>query len=485
MGKFNIGSFAASLNETVSKLDTNTEPQLQYIDIDQLDAHNANFYDVSNLDTLADSIAMDGLQQPLVVTPGQDGRYTVISGHRRRAAIRKLVEEEGREDLRRVPCLVRVYQSQALAELQLIMANSTARVLSSAEVMHQAKRMEDLLYQLKEEGYSFPGRMRAQVAEACQVSESKLARLKVIRDKLIDPWMDKFEAGQISEDVAYTIAKQREDYQEGLDTIFAHGKYSPSKESVNARLDQLEKISSIECAGGAACANRERMIERTAKSSSAYWATCKGCCVSCVNRSTCEHVCPMVEEQVAQEAKARQLELEEAKAKREEREAQRAAEEVAEAERNRKRWQRLGQELERVVISLDEFASIIMTSDTESLGQLLDGTLPDDRHVWDFNDEMASYGVFSELAENGVSIDYVLTGKRAEVSQDSQWQQGTPTENGYYFCIKRGSNGAWLYWWQDDHWEQAEAICPAYICVDLWAPAPIIPGWRAWEREEV
>lgn len=136
MGKFNIGSFAASLNETVSKLDTNKEPQLQYIDIDQLDAHNANFYDVSNLDTLADSIAMDGLQQPLVVTPGQDGRYTVISGHRRRAAIRKLVEEEGREDLRRVPCLVRVYQSQALAELQLIMANSTARVLTSAEVMH-------------------------------------------------------------------------------------------------------------------------------------------------------------------------------------------------------------------------------------------------------------------------------------------------------------------------------------------------------------
>lgn len=193
----------------------------------------------------------------------------------------------------------------------------------------------------------------------------------------------------------------------------------------------------------------------------------------------------MVQEQVAQEAQARQLELEEERAKREEREAQRAAEEVAEAERNRKRWQRLGQELERVGISLDEFASIIMTSDTESLGQLLDGTLPDDRHVWDFNDEMASYGVFSELAENGVSIDYVLTGKRAEVSQDSQWQQGTPTENGYYFCIKRWSNWAGLYWWQDDHWEQAAAICTAYICVDLWAPAPIIPGWRAWEREEV
>lgn len=74
MAKFDIGSFAASLSETVSKLDTNAEPQLQYIDIDLLDANEANFYDVSNLDTLADSIAMEGLDQPLVVTPGDGGR---------------------------------------------------------------------------------------------------------------------------------------------------------------------------------------------------------------------------------------------------------------------------------------------------------------------------------------------------------------------------------------------------------------------------
>ena len=417
MAKFDIGSFAASLNETVSKLDTNEEPQLRYVDIDLLDANEANFYDVSKLDTLADSIAMDGLQQPLVVTPGQDGRYTVISGHRRRAALRKLVEEDGREDLRRVPCLVKSYQSQALAELQLIMANSTARVLTSAEVMHQAQRMEELLYQLKEEGYSFPGRMRAQVAEACQVSESKLARLKVIRDKLIDPWMAKFEAGEVSEDVAYTIAQMGQDYQISLDKIFSEPRcYGPTKNTVEGYRLRLDEIAAIECAHGSVCTNRERMIEHTAKQASPYWGQCKTCCASCNSRSVCEHVCPMVEEQVAQEAKARQLKLEEAKAKRKDEDARRAAEQDAEAECNRKRWRRLGQELERVGISLDEFASIIMTSDTESLGQLLDGTLPDDRHVWNFDDEMASYGLFSELAENGVSIDYVMTGKKLEES---------------------------------------------------------------------
>lgn len=408
MGKFDIGSFAASLNETVSKLDTSAEPQLQYIDIDQLDAHNANFYDVSNLDTLADSIAVDGLQQPLVVTPGQDGRYTVISGHRRRAAIRKLVEEDSREDLRRVPCLVRVYQSQALAELQLIMANSTARVLTSAEVMHQAQRMEKLLYQLKEEGYSFPGRMRDQVAEACQVSASKLARLKVIRDRLIAPWIDRFEAGEISEDVAYTIAKMGQDYQVSLAEMFDARGYGVTKNHVEGYRLRLDEIAAIECVRGSACTNRERMIEHTGKSASPYWGTCKTCCASCVSRSTCEHVCPMVEEQVAQEAKARQLELEEDRTKREE-------EELSFYATNCHRWKRLGQEMERVGVSRDELASMIMTTDTDTLGQLLDGTFPYGKHVWDFTDEMA-FGVYDDLAEHGVSIDYVLTGKKPEES---------------------------------------------------------------------
>lgn len=423
MAKFDIGSFAASLNETVSKLDTNEEPQLRYVDIDLLDANEANFYNVSKLDTLADSIAMDGLQQPLVVTAGEGGRYTVLSGHRRRAAIRKLVEEDSREDLRRVPCLVRAYKSQALAELQLIMANSTARVLTSAEVMHQAQRMEELLYQLKEEGYSFPGRMRDQVAEACQVSASKLARLKVIRDKLIDPWMDKFEAGKISEDGAYTVAQMKRDYQESLWVICGEKEYPPSKNAIEAYRLQLDEISAIECIHGSACTNRHQMVQHIAWVESPYWSPCKGCCTSCVTRSNCKHVCPMVEEQVAMEAKARQLELEEAKAKREEEAAKRAAEEVAKAECNRKRWQRLGEELERLGVTKEEAAVNIWGAERsdlqEALVRSLAGDVPEEFVSGlesDLEEELCDSYMVLDLANAGVSLDYVLTGKRAEVS---------------------------------------------------------------------
>lgn len=210
MSKFQIGDFAKSVGAAVSKLDTSE--QLQYLDIDLLDANEANFYELSNLQPLADSIAMDGLQQPLVVTPEENGRYKVLSGHRRRAAIRLLLEES--EDplpkLRSVPCLVRRYKSQHLAELQLILANSTARELTSAEKMRQAERIEMLLYQLKEEGYQFPGRMRDQVAAACNVSAPKLARLKVIREHLIPEYMVAFEANRLPEQTAYALARMQD-----------------------------------------------------------------------------------------------------------------------------------------------------------------------------------------------------------------------------------------------------------------------------------
>ena len=318
MAKFDIGSFAASLNETVSKLDTSAEPQLQYIDIDLLDAHKANFYDVSKLDTLADSIAMDGLQQPIVVTAGDGGRYTVLSGHRRRAAIRKLVEEDGREDLRRVPCLVRVYKSQALAELQLIMANSTARVLNSAEVMHQAKRMEELLYQLKEEGYSFPGRMRDQVAEACHVSASKLARLKVINARLCSEYMELFNQDKLPEQVAYGLSKLPQDFQR---RIFGATKGYPVA-SVVEQLTTAYKNGArwepcLTCPDGKACARGDVFLRHDCEN---WHDMCLGekCCLECPRAKAdyyaCDRMCSKakaVRKEKRDDAKATALSREE------------------------------------------------------------------------------------------------------------------------------------------------------------------------------
>ena len=202
---------AALRGENVSESDT-----IQRIDIDLIDDDPKNFYQLTNLDELAANIAMVGLQDPIRVreNPDQRGRYIIVSGHRRRAAIRKLVEEDGREDLRKIPCIREMQSgSPALQELRLIYANSDTRQLTSAEIGQQAERVEALLYQLKEEGVEFPGRMRDHVAEACKISRTKLARLKVIENKLILPLANEWNGNYIPESVAYRLAQEAPEIQ--------------------------------------------------------------------------------------------------------------------------------------------------------------------------------------------------------------------------------------------------------------------------------
>lgn len=297
MGKFEIGAFAKSVGAAVSKLDTSE--QLQRIDIDLLDENETNFYTLSNLQPLADSIAMDGLQQPLVVTPTEGGRYTVLSGHRRRAAIRMLLEEsrEPWPELRSVPCLVRRYQSQNLAELQLILANSTARELTNAEKMKQAERMEMLLYQLKEEGYEFPGRMRDQVAAACKVSAPKLARLKVIREHLIPEYMVLFEKDKLPEQTAYALARLPAEFQTRLFSVCPE---PPTGYVVERLLKNYENgwrwVPDLQCPDGKACRRGDTFLRHDAEGSySSHMCGGLTCCLNCDQAksrySPCERMC--------------------------------------------------------------------------------------------------------------------------------------------------------------------------------------------------
>lgn len=219
-----------SVLKGVSGSDTKGGKEIVYLPVDKLDPDPDNFYSLAGIDELADSIALIGLQQPLLVRHGEEmGRYTVISGHRRLAAIQLL--QDGEDDSAHlfdhgVPCIIDLGElniipgtdlAKALQELKLIYANSATRVLSAAEISKQAERIEALLYTLKDQGMTFPGRMRQHVAKICQVSQTKIARLHAIRENLVPDLLERFDAGQINEAVAYRISQEREPVQENLD----------------------------------------------------------------------------------------------------------------------------------------------------------------------------------------------------------------------------------------------------------------------------
>lgn len=201
----------------VSNLDTGADnrERIEYININLIDADKNNFYSLDGIEKLAGNIELLGLQQPLRVrtSPDDPDRVVIVSGHRRRAALQLLVEE-GKTQFSSVPCIrEQDAGSESLQELRLIYANADTRSMTSWEMSRQAERVEALLYQLKEEGVEFPGRMRDHVAEACKVSRTKVARLKVIRDKLLPEILPLWEANKVNESTAYELAQQSEDVQ--------------------------------------------------------------------------------------------------------------------------------------------------------------------------------------------------------------------------------------------------------------------------------
>ncbi len=307
MAKFDMGEFAKTLAQPVSESGTGRE-QIEYIDVDLLDSDPGNFYELRDLDGLADNIATIGLQQPIRVRDGENGHAVIVSGHRRVAAIRKLVED-GRTDLREVPCIrEKGDASPALRELRLIYANSSTRALSSPEISQQVEKVRELLYQLKEEGYEFPGRMRDHVAEACKISKSKLARLDVIRKRLAPDickaYWDGPQTKRMSEDTAYNLARlpvaiQREvvDAYRGQDQSNSGLKYlyASTVEAVTKAVNKIDG-SPAKCPDGGACTHKETQVAHVVKAKvKSRWSDCGceyGCCAKCSSLQSCKDVCP-------------------------------------------------------------------------------------------------------------------------------------------------------------------------------------------------
>lgn len=293
---------AAALG-SVSNLDTGAagREQIEYIDLDRLDADTNNFYEISGVDELASNILLLGLQQPIRVRAVEGDRFVIVSGHRRRAALQQLVEE-GHTDFKTVPCIrERSEGSAALQELRLIFANSDTRRMTSAEISKQTERVEMLLYQLKEEGYEFPGRMRDYVAEACKISRTKLANLKVIRENLDQKtWKAAWEKGEVVDSVALTIAKlPRQDQLRCWQAAKKKTKLSWYYESdAKKDGDALKAISEVPCPDGGTCRHIDQKFLCHRESP---WNGCSGrCCGKCPELGSCDYACDKFYEQIKQ-----------------------------------------------------------------------------------------------------------------------------------------------------------------------------------------
>lgn len=302
--KFNLAELMSG--GKVSELDTKDRKQIEYIDISLLEADGNNFYSLDGVGELAENIEFIGLQQPLCVRPSERaGHYVIVSGHRRHAAL-CLLADAGRTEFREVPCIVdREEVSDAMQELKLIYGNNDTRKMSAADISRQAERVEALLYQLKSEGVEFPGRMRSHIAEVCKISEAKLARLKVIREKLIPDFAEYFNNGDLCEASAYALAQAAEDIQK---LVFKHTKDIKDTPEwwFKSKISTATSMKQRKCPNqnGAVCAEAERLIGRVFKSRG--YSPCEyHCCADCERLASCKDICQLVANKAAKAKKIR------------------------------------------------------------------------------------------------------------------------------------------------------------------------------------
>ncbi len=183
------------------------------IQLDKIIPAENNFYDTSEIEELAASIEASGLLHNIVVqAANEEGLYRIVSGERRYRAY-KLLYEDGNEKYSAIPAIIKTYESEEDAELDLIFSNSTARELSDYEKTQQASRIRELLQKKKEKGHKFEGRMREIVAKILNVSTSQVQRMEQIDRHLTPEFKGEFAAGNIGVTDAFELSRKPEEEQ--------------------------------------------------------------------------------------------------------------------------------------------------------------------------------------------------------------------------------------------------------------------------------
>lgn len=470
------------------------EDQIEYIDLDLIDPDPENFYSLDGLDDLAANIELIGLQQPLRVRPGEGSHVIVVSGHRRRAAC-LMLRDGGNEKFNRVACIREKDEvSAAMRELRLIYANASTRVMSPAEMSKQAERVEMLLYQLKEEGVEFPGRMRDHVAQACKVSKSKLSRLHAIRKNMAPDLLSScFDAGLMPESVAYELSRHEQDTQRWIVDTY---KATHPKSGIDNMQEWwardfgkcVKKMAELHCrqtAGGGECIHQREHIEHIWRRGYEGYEGCVNsregsapkCCADCDNLASCSVSCPRCE------PKKKKLKADIQAQRRSERETKKADEANRKAQKELEEsqaalyWARLGGALKDAGIDFwtlqdkidrDHYHTGKMNRvlcswrlSPNDIEALLDGKPAKNEEceiptlTWERmdGDDVAAAQMLCEMADLlGVSIDYLMlrtddprTVEAVKADRDPEaendlrisspkWIKGEPDHDGRYLC---------------------------------------------------
>lgn len=212
---------------------------VQYIDIKDIERNKKNFYEIVNVDELAEDIKMNGLNHNLVVRKLDNGKYELISGERRYTALTQLVEE-GNEIFALVPCKV-IEANDIDSEIILIQANAQTRELTEIEKLEQVKRLTELYKTKKKNGEKVPGKIREIIANDLKLSPTQVGRYERINKNLIPELSEILKSGGLTIANASEFSSLSEENQKVILEII-NNKVEISKEEATELKVKLKKL---------------------------------------------------------------------------------------------------------------------------------------------------------------------------------------------------------------------------------------------------
>ena len=223
-----LGNFLNAVTQKSEKMEDTDK--IIYIDIDEIESNPKNFYGLRNIDELAGLIAVSHLIEPLTVIKNSDGKYKLISGHRRRAAVEKLLEE-GVYTERKLPCIVKTreklsieqedgetieFDEEAVEMLNLIASNRGQREERTIdEKIQEVKYLEGFAKAIYNQKNS---RRRGRFVnffaeEVLNISKSQLLRINAL-EKLTENVRQAVDTNEISESAALEMSSMSKEEQE-------------------------------------------------------------------------------------------------------------------------------------------------------------------------------------------------------------------------------------------------------------------------------
>lgn len=154
------------LNETTEEnFDPSKVVMLKLRDIEPNPNQPRKTFDPEKLQTLADSLKVHGMFQPILVQKNQNGMFLIIAGERRwRAA--KLAK------LKEIPCIIKDYEKQELMEIALI-ENLQREDLNPIEEAEGYKNLMETFDLTQEQISERVGKSRSAVANSLRLNNLK------------------------------------------------------------------------------------------------------------------------------------------------------------------------------------------------------------------------------------------------------------------------------------------------------------------------